>query len=426
MIRVACPHCQRTFRTTTEAMGVTAVCSGCHQSFRIGEARPPFTWKPTSLAEDSWIGVEPPEEKKEIKHCIICDAPLGDDAIRCLACGANQITGLVHKPRNRPVQDVKAPFWALLPIKPLIVVAVVAAIGMGVFVAIKSMFKAAVDDGLEMAQVRMIRKAAQDLANGMDPDDFAVTHAGRVTDKNLPRALEMLNAGDAMIRAAAAPLIACGKITQVQPIVDKAKSTDAALASGAIQILQALGPRRLVELSVDDQAEVRRPAAEALCLLFKIPLDDRTLEMLSSADAPARRIDQLNRLCRAWPRAVGTFSLVMGEEVAPLPAVIEQIGRTFYLQIGTGRFVSEFDTERTFVIPVEKWCAATGVAVDPKEVRSWISGTLTLASPYGAGWEGELRVQALRKLASAPPGFLPVGELDGNETVVMPVVLQQR
>ena len=56
MIRVACPHCQRTFRTTTEAMGVTAVCSGCHQSFRIGEARPPFTWKPTSLAEDSWIG----------------------------------------------------------------------------------------------------------------------------------------------------------------------------------------------------------------------------------------------------------------------------------------------------------------------------------------------------------------------------------
>ena len=38
MIRVACPHCQRTFRTMTEGMGQTAVCSGCHESFRIGSA----------------------------------------------------------------------------------------------------------------------------------------------------------------------------------------------------------------------------------------------------------------------------------------------------------------------------------------------------------------------------------------------------
>jgi hypothetical protein len=277
-----------------------------------------------------------------------------------------------------------------------------------------------------MAHVRVIRAAAQHLADGMDPDDFAVKYAGRVDDKNLPRVLEMLNAGDAMIRAAAAPLIGCGKVTQVKPIVDKAKSAEPAIAAGAIKILQAVGPKRLVELSSHDQAKLRRPAAEALCLLFKIPVDDGTLESLSSAGAPAERTDQLNKLCRTWPRAAGSFSVVVGEEVAPLPATIEQVGRTFYLEIGTGRFVSEFSAERTFIIPVDKWCAATGVAVNPKEVRSWISGTLTLASPYGAGWEGELRVKALRKLSTAPPGFLPIGELDRNETMVLPVALEQQ
>ena len=56
MIRVQCPYCQRRYRTMTEAMGKTAVCTGCNESFRIGEQRVPFQWKDTDLSEDSWIG----------------------------------------------------------------------------------------------------------------------------------------------------------------------------------------------------------------------------------------------------------------------------------------------------------------------------------------------------------------------------------
>jgi hypothetical protein len=429
-------------------MGVTAVCTGCRQTFRIGSARPPFTWKPTSLAEDSWIGVSPPEEKKEIKHCIICDAPLDEGAVRCLACGAKQITGLVHKSRHQTVKDVKIPIWALLPIKPVLAVLAVVLVGAGIFLAIQKMFSAAVQEGVEMAQVRVIRAAAQPYAAGMDPDEFAVTYAGRVDDRNLPRALEMLNAGDPMIRAAAAPLIACGNVTQVEPIVTKARSDDDAEAAGAVRVLHAIGPRRLVELSCEKDEQLRGPAAEALCLLFRLNADEQTLAALSAAGTAAEKIELLNRLCRPRPLAVGRFAIHIedhtrdapsdsavgaGErassppvQTAPMLAVIEQLGRTFYLKLGHTTFVSDFNAERTFTIPVEKWCAATGVAVDPKEVRNWISGTITLSSPLGSGWQGEARVKALQKLASPPPGFLPVGKLERNDIVTLPVVLEQR
>ena len=66
MIRVQCPHCERRYRTVTEVMGKPAVCSKCKQTFRIGESRPPFQWKPTDLAEASWIGVQPPEEREKL------------------------------------------------------------------------------------------------------------------------------------------------------------------------------------------------------------------------------------------------------------------------------------------------------------------------------------------------------------------------
>lgn len=426
MIRVACPNCQRTFRTTTEAMGRTAVCSGCHESFRIGSARPPFTWKPTDLGEDSWIGVEAPAEKKEIKHCIMCDAPLEDDAIRCLACGANQVTGLVHKPRNRPVAEVKAPVWSLLPIKTLIVVALVVLAGGGLFWGVRSIFSAAVEDGVEMAQVRVINTAARALAAGMDPDEFARKYAGRVDDKNLPRVLEMLDAGDVAIRNAAAPLIACGTVSDVAPIVAKAKSAHTRVADGAIKALQAIGPQRLVELSSSEQSSLRRPAAEALCLVFEIEANETTLSELSRACPVAEKIESLNKLCRPWPRAVGRFSVRIGEHVAPVAARVDQVGRTFYLQIGSGRFASDFDAERRFTIPVERWCAATGVAVDRMKMREKIGGTIILASPYGAGWQGEARVTARQKLTAAPPGFLPIASLDQDQTVSLPIVLEQR
>lgn len=64
MIRVLCPYCQRRYRTERSAFGVMAVCSACHRAFPIGQKLAPFEWQPTDLAEDSWIGVKPPEEKK--------------------------------------------------------------------------------------------------------------------------------------------------------------------------------------------------------------------------------------------------------------------------------------------------------------------------------------------------------------------------
>lgn len=426
MIRVACPHCQRTFRTMTEGMGLTAVCSGCGKSFKIGCARPPFTWKPTSLAEDSWIGVSPPEERKEIKHCIMCDAPLEDDAIRCLACGANQITGLVHKSRYRPAENIKVPLWALLPIKPVLVVLVVVGVGAGILWAVQKMFSAAVEEGVEMAQERIIRAAAQHYAGGMEPDEFAAKYGGRIDDRNLPRALEMLNAGDPMIRAAAAPLIACGNVTQVQPIVDKVRSDDQTEAAGALRILEAIGPKRLVELSCNDDEELRGPAAEALCLLFEINTDEQTLAALSTAGSADEKIEQLNRLCRPRPLAVGYFAIRIEDQVAPDPARVEQIGRAFYLHLGSATFVTDFEADRTFNIPVDRWCAATGIAVDVKEVRRWVTGTITLASPFGTGWRGEARVKAVQSLDGPPPGFLPVGPLDRNEVIILPIILEKQ
>jgi hypothetical protein len=106
-----------------------------------------------------------------------------------------------------------------------------------------------------------------------------------------------------------------------------------------------------------------------------------------------------------------------------MPATIEQVGRTFYLQIGSGTFVSEFDVERTFVIPVERWCAATGAAVDIRQVRNWVGGTIVLSSPFGADWTGEVRITARRTLSEPPPGFLPVDKLAANEAVTLPVAL---
>ena len=100
VIRVLCPHCKRRYRTITEVMGREAVCHNCHVTFIIGQERPPFQWKQTDLAEDSWIGYVPPEKPEEIKHCIMCDAPLPSGSVRCPACGANQVTGIVHRSRG--------------------------------------------------------------------------------------------------------------------------------------------------------------------------------------------------------------------------------------------------------------------------------------------------------------------------------------
>lgn len=109
-----------------------------------------------------------------------------------------------------------------------------------------------------------------------------------------------------------------------------------------------------------------------------------------------------------------------------MAAVVDQIGRTFYLRIGSGTVTSDFAAERTFVIPIEQWCAATGVAVDARQVREWIAGTLTLTSPFGAGWQGEARITARKDLSSPPPGFLPVAGLRRDQAATLSVVLEHR
>ena len=90
--------------------------------------------------------------------------------------------------------------------------------------------------------------------------------------------------------------------------------------------------------------------------------------------------------------------LVMNDRPAPFTVTVEQIGRTFHLQAGIGEFVSAADHERTFTIPVERWCAATGMAVDAHEVRNWMTGSITLTSPLGVGWEGTARLTSKRRL----------------------------
>jgi hypothetical protein len=408
----------------TEGMGKTAVCSGCSQPFRIGSARPQFAWKSSDLGEDSWVGVEAPQEKKEIKHCIICQAPLDDDAVRCSACGANQITGLVHKRRAPAQVEAGSSILSILPMRLIALLLAVALVGAGVFWGIRSLFSSVADSGVELARHRIIMAAAKAVAGGADDAEFSSKFAGRVDNESLPRFLEMLEAGDPMIRKAAPLLIACGKVTQVGPIVAKARSPVKAVAEGAVQVLQAIGARRLVMLSNDADAQVRRSAAEGLCALFSLKADAPAVDELAEAVETAEKVERLNKLCRPWPGAVGTFAIQAGEQPASMTAQVEQIGRSFYLHVGSREFVSDSTAERTFVIPVEQWCAATGVAVDARQVTELISGRVTLTSPFGIGWEGEARVTARKDLSVDPPGFLPVGKLHREETVTLPVKLE--
>lgn len=408
----------------TEGMGKTAVCSGCGQTFRIGSARPKFQWKSTHLGEDSWVGVAPPEEKKEIKHCIMCQAPLEEGSVTCLACGANQVTGVVH--RRRPVvKDGGTSVWSLLPMRTIVMVLVAIAVLGGVWYGLKAMLQGVAHEGVELARQRIVMEAARYLADGGDEQSFAEKFSGRVTDENLDRFLLMLGANDPNIRQAAPLLIACGNVTQVGPIVTLAKSDDPATSGGAIAVLREIGPRRLVELSNDENEAVRRSAAQALCLLSGLADDQQTVDVLAERVATAEKTDRLNRLCRPWPQASGKFRVYVGDDEAPAPATVVQYGKVFYLRLGTGEFRSSFEEERTFSIPIERWCAATGVAVDPKEVRNWVSGSVVLMSPFGSGWQGTARVTARRDLPESPPGFLPTGPMERDQAASLPVRLER-
>ncbi len=405
MIRVQCPACKRRYRTITEAIGRTAVCTKCHRTFKIGESRPPFEWKSIDLGEDSWIGVEVPEEQPERKHCIICDAPLRSGEVRCPECGANQITGVVHK--RAPVAPVRErSLGNYLPLRAILVFAIIGGIAAGAYLAILMIARSATQTAEQLADESILRDAARYLREGRDEFTFASTFGGRVNDKNLPRFVRRLSAGDVAVRRATALLIGCGTIRSVTPIVDWARQAND--TQTVLNVLGAIGARRLVEMSNTSDDAVRRSAAEAMCLLASLPASKESLEKLSVVATTAEKTQAYNELCRQWPEAVGGFQLEVSGTPGSFETSVEQVGRMFYLRLGSGEFASVVQEPRRFVIPVEHYCAATGSAVSAQAVRDLMRGTVTLESPTGVGWEGLIQASMKRALQGPLPGYLPV------------------
>lgn len=404
MIRVQCPHCKKPYRTEMEAFGRVAVCTRCSSSFSIGESRPPFQWRPTDLAEDSWIGVAPPEEKPELRHCIICDAPLQPDQVRCPACGANQVTGVVHRAKPQ-LETQHTRVGPVIPLRLVIIIAVFGLIAAGGYWMILAIGRSVGKVGDELVDQRLVGTAARQLRDSGDEFAVATAYRGKVKDTNLPRFVQMLSAGDETIRRAAALLIGAGEATQLGPVLEWVKAHPAEEQN--LNVLHAIGARRLVELSGHTEASVRSVAAEALCLLSQLPPDETTMQELAEAVPAAEKIDRLNKRCRPWPEAVGGFAVQVNETPATFPATVEQIGRTFYLHLGGYDFASLPGRQREFVIPIEYWCTATSPAIDPARLREQLTGTVTLTSSLGIGWTGAIDARLKRSMHTLP-GFLPM------------------
>jgi hypothetical protein len=413
LVRVQCPHCQRRYRTELEAFGRTAVCSKCYQTFQIGESRPPFEWKQTDIAEDSWIGVEPPEEKQELKHCIHCDAPLEAGAARCLACGANQITGVVErgplKPSDRPASGPSH-----IPVRPIVIGLAVLIVGAGLWWLLRSMTESAAKMGDALADQTLVLQAGKRIRAGDDAESLARAFGGRVTDDNLPRFLRLLSSADAESRQVGAMLIGCGQISDVGPIVALAEARETAQAGR--EALEAIGVRRLVALTTREPARARESAARALCLLFELKCDSETIRKLSEPAGAASRVEVLNGLCGTWPHGTGRFVVTIDETASPFTVTVEQVGGVFYLEIGGREFCSSISGRRRFEIPLDLWCSATGTAVDAAAVRALLTGSVTLEPVIGGGWQGTVRVTAKQTLHGPLPGFLPIGFLERGRT----------
>lgn len=406
-------------------MGRIAVCTQCHETFQIGEARPPFSWKQTDLAEDSWIGVEPPKEKpeREDRRCFKCDAPMEPGMVRCPECGANQVTGVVYRRRIEHEVEKSTSFWAYLPWRWLIAaagLAVLVGLGWGV---VSTMKRSTVDLGEQLMAEKMLVMAAQELARGGDEFDIAGRFAGKVTDDNVAYYLGMLAARDEIKRHAVAMLIGCGRLTQVGPIVERAEIE--ATSAGAYEALYAIGPRRLAELAGAADSAIRSSAAMAMCILFNIERRPATLRELSEPVPAAEKIVVLNRICRPWPQAVGAFQVVVGNARSPFTVFVEQIGLIFYMKVGSMEFRTSRLHHRTFIIPIEWWCAATGQAVDVSGLRQLVEGTVTLSSPLGVDWQGTIHVAARQPLRGDLPGFTPFSRPQLNVASEMPVRLSR-
>lgn len=410
-------------------MGKTAVCTKCGDSFRIGEARPPFEWKPTSLAEDSWIGVEPPEEKEELKHCIICDAPMRSGTVRCPECGANQVTGVVHNPHRRlDLAEDQPSFWARIPLSWVFGLCLLLLIGGVAYWFVHAMQESATQMQQELTDQKLVNEAITFLDDPANELDFDRMFGDKITDANLDRFLPRLTAGSADVRRATAHLIAHGDYTDLQPLVSTAE-TQISRRFG-VRILELMDPRQILALTGQGPPEAREAAAVALCIIYKLERAPDILGPLVSDMPVEEKQSLLNDFCRARPQAVGVFPVTIAQRRAMYTAEVEQVGEDFFLRIGNTEFRTEFLKTRTFEIPFDRWCAATGTGVSREQLRQWVDGTVFLQSPLGLGWHGVIRITG--KTLPANPDetdwgcFLPIKPPYPSETFEIPITLERR
>ena len=103
----------------------------------------------------------------------------------CSACGANQVTGVVHRPRPK-TQEVKPHFWSGLPVRSIMLVVVVVAVVFGVYRVINSVGKSAAATAERLVYERMVAAAAKYLRDGGDVSAFGDKFGAQVTGDNLP------------------------------------------------------------------------------------------------------------------------------------------------------------------------------------------------------------------------------------------------
>jgi uncharacterized Zn finger protein (UPF0148 family) len=401
MIRVLCPSCGRRFRTERRALGVTAVCTGCGETFQIGEKLAPFEWQQKDLAEDSWIGVEPPKEEKELKHCFKCEAPMQPEQVICPACGVNQVTGVIHKPEAK-LEDHRGSSLSAVPFRLLAVLAVIAVVVMGMYWVISGLARSVVATSEELVAERPIYEAAGRVRDDVDPRLIEAEFTGAITDKNLPNAVSKLAVKNEAIRRAAVLLIGCGQFNELDLLIDGLKEIDNTDLQQ--EVLEAVGPRRLLSLSMSDDPEVRHAAATALAMLFDVS-DEELRELLAETTSYEQKLEALNDYCRAYPLLTGQFEIRIAETTSPFEVEVQQYGDIFYLLVAETEFRSNH--QREFSILVEHWSAATSPVVDLREVARFLDGEIALSGKDGAKWSGTVKLSTERDLPDDLPGFLP-------------------
>ena len=409
----------------TEGMGKTAVCTKCSQAFRIGAKRPEFEWRSTDLGEDSWIGVPAPTEKREIKHCIMCEAPLEDGAVRCLACGVNQVTGVIQRPATPRHMDDKVPIWSMIPFRLIAVGIVVVLIGTGVYWMVSWLSEDTQQLAIELEDRALVNEVMEELREGRHEWALAGRYRGRVKDDNLPRFVHMLGSDKRELRQAATLLIGCGDLTQIAPIVEMTESSETARQGMAV--LHAIGVRRLATLSVHKQEEVRQSAAKGLCLLMpRLDCDDEVLNTLAGRTPYPERIGWLNHRCRAYPEATGGFGVIVDQTPVDYGVEVDQIGSVFYLRFQGGTEFTSSPTEpMVFDIPLAEWCAAATGRRDVGAIGRWLGGSVRLGSPTGMGWVGTVTVRAKQGLPDSIPGLPMVKPPEWGDKVEVPIRLER-